>query len=269
MISIITPVYNGERFIETCLQTVIDQRCELIEHIIVDGHSTDQTISIVQQYINRYSHIRCMSEPDRGQSDAMNKGISIAHGSIIGFLNVDDYYEPDILNRVLDLFRTLPEPSFAIANCNIWDDHDRLIEINKPAKLRLIDLVQGLNITPFPCNPSAYFYHRSLHDQIGHYAIDDHYAMDLDFILRAVQVANMVYVNETWGNYRRIEGTKTFIDIASGNGDRRILQIMKQYRRQLSASERVKILILKLDRARQFLVNLPVRAVRKLLRSWH
>ena len=78
MLSIITPVYNSERFIATCIEAVIKQDCVKLEHIIIDGGSTDQTVPIIRQYADRYPHIRWQSEPDRGQSDAMNKGIAMA-----------------------------------------------------------------------------------------------------------------------------------------------------------------------------------------------
>ncbi|MDF5711529.1 MAG: glycosyltransferase [Nostoc sp. S4] len=78
MISVITPVYNGEKFIESCLQVVIKQNFSEVEHIIVDGGSTDKTIDIIKHYANQYSHIRWISEKDRGQSDAINKGIYLS-----------------------------------------------------------------------------------------------------------------------------------------------------------------------------------------------
>ncbi|MGG6269266.1 glycosyltransferase family 2 protein [Leptolyngbya sp. AN03gr2] len=261
MITIVTPVFNGEKFIESCLQAVIDQHCSDVEHWIMDGSSTDNTITIVKNYADRYPHIRWISEPDRGQSDAMNKGIRLATGEIITFLNVDDYYEPNVLNQVNELFKTLPEPSFVVGNCQIWNDYNQIIDINKPTKLRLLDLVVGINVNPYPCNPCAYFYHRSLHDQIGDYAIDDHHAMDLDFILRAVQVAHIQYVDQIWGNYRRIAGTKTFIAMADGSSDRRVRQLLRKYRQHLTPIERIEWLYWKLWTRSK---SLWLRAIRKL-----
>jgi glycosyltransferase involved in cell wall biosynthesis len=86
-----TPVYNGQRFIEFCIKNVIDQHCSHAEHIIVDGGSTDGTVEIIKSYAEKYPHIRWISEKDNGQSDAMNKGISMAKGEILGVLNVDDF----------------------------------------------------------------------------------------------------------------------------------------------------------------------------------
>ena len=134
MISIITPVYNGEKFIESCIKVVIEQNCSNAEHIIVDGGSTDGTVRIIKQYAEQYPHIRWVSEPDKGQSDAMNKGIALAKGEILGFLNVDDFYEPNVLNRVLEIFKTLPNPSLLMGKCNFLNDQDKVIWVQQPAK---------------------------------------------------------------------------------------------------------------------------------------
>jgi glycosyltransferase involved in cell wall biosynthesis len=233
MISVITPVYNGERFIEACILVVIDQECPDLEHIIVDGGSTDTTVEIVKRYAQQYPHIRWISEKDKGQSDAMNKGIAMARGEIIAFLNVDDYYEPNVLNRVLEIFKTLPEPSLLVGNCNVWNDKGQIEFFNKPAKLKITDLLLGFEINPHPVNPSAYFYHASLHQKIGLYKVDEHYVMDLDFLLRAVQVAKVKYVDETFGNYRAIEGTKTINDKKAGQSEERYEKLLTTYKEKL------------------------------------
>lgn len=243
MLSIITPVYNSERFMVACIEAVIEQRCAELEHIIIDGSSTDKTVQIIQQYAERYPHIRWHSEPDRGQSDAMNKGIAMAKGTLMGVLNVDDAYEPNVLNEIVNRFQALPEPTLLVGNCNIWDDAGRLIEVNKPSKLGLFDLVIGVNVNPYPCNPAAYFYHTSLHQKIGFYPLDDHYSMDLDFILKAVQSANVVYVDQTWGNYRRLEGTKTVNDIQKGHMNHRVSQLLKHYRKDLPLPQQMQLVL--------------------------
>lgn len=241
MISVITPVYNGERFIESCIKVVIDQNCPNVEHIIVDGNSTDRTVEIIKQYAEIYPYIRWISEKDKGQSDAMNKGIAMAKGKIIAILNVDDYYEPNVLNQISEIFKTLPEPSLLVGNCNTWDEEGKLLAVNKPAKLRLADLLLGWSINQFPANPSAYFYHTSLHEKIGLYKVEEHYAMDLDFLLRAVQVATVRYVDEIWGNYRYYKNTKTFKSNARGEASSVMKSIMKVYRKDLPVLQQLQI----------------------------
>ncbi|HIK16966.1 MAG TPA: glycosyltransferase [Leptolyngbyaceae cyanobacterium M33_DOE_097] len=233
MISIITPVYNGEKFIEACIKAVIQQNCLDIEHIIVDGRSKDRTVEIVEHYAKQHSHIRWVSEPDQGQSDALNKGIGLARGEVLSILNVDDYYEPGVLNRIVEIFKALPEPSFVVGNCNLWNQEGRIYKLNKPSKLRLYDLLLGYEVNPHPANPSAYFYHTSLHQMIGLYDVDDHYTMDLEFICRAVQVAHVHYFNETWGNFQLHEESKTLTDSLSGQGKQRREKVVADYRKKL------------------------------------
>jgi glycosyltransferase involved in cell wall biosynthesis len=244
MLSVITPVYNGERYIEPCIKVVIDQRCSDMEHIIIDGQSTDRTVEVIREYAQRYSHIRWISETDLGQSDAMNKGIAMARGEIISFLNVDDYYEPNVLNRVLELFRDLLEPSLLVGNCKIWRDEEKLLYVNKPTKLNIESFLSCAS--PFPLNPSAYFYHKSLHQKIGLYKVEEHYMMDIDFLCNAVQVANVKYVDEIWGNHRQFEGTKTFSLMKSGRHPQYLKSILAEHRNKLPLLIQYKVMILKM-----------------------
>ena len=239
MISVITPVRNGRAFVEACIKTVIDQRCPAAEHIIVDGASTDGTLEIIETYAEKHTHIRWVSEPDQGQSDAMNKGLAMARGNIVAMLNTDDFYEPNVLNRVLELFKHLDEPALLVGNCNVWDNGGKLRSVNKPTRMKITDLLLGLEIRPWPINPSQYFYHASLHEKIGPYRTDEYYALDLDFILKAVSAAHVTYVNETWGNYRFMEGTKTYDDWKRGSNVARYQAYLKAHKRSLSASERL------------------------------
>jgi glycosyltransferase involved in cell wall biosynthesis len=213
-----------------------------MEHIIVDGGSTDGTVEIIKYYAERYKHIRWISEKDKGQSDAMNKGIMMAVGNIIGFLNVDDFYEPGALYEVLNIIKRLPDPSLLVGNCNMWGDNGKFLGTNKPAYLELTQLLTADESRfPFPVNPSAYFYYKSLHDIVGMYDTNEHYTLDLDFILRAAMHLKFVYIDKTFGNFRYIEGTKTFEDMKGDSGKKRFKQLIKKYRTKLPLEKRLKI----------------------------
>jgi glycosyltransferase involved in cell wall biosynthesis len=245
MISVITPVYNGERFIGECIQVVIAQRHPNLEHIIVDGDSTDRTVEIIKQDASKYSHIRWISEKDRGQTDALNKGIAMARGDILAILNVDDYYEPGVLNRVSEIFSGMPDPSLIVGNCNIWDDDGNLLYVNKPSKLKISDLLLGFNFYQHPVNPSAYFYHTSLHQKIGPYRDDMQIGQDLPFLLNAVQIATVKYFDELWGNYRQIKGTLTVREMESGIGQHRYNAILNSFIEQMPFIKQLEIAIKK------------------------
>ncbi len=240
MISIITPVLNREKFIEGCILNVLQQNCHDLEHLIIDGGSTDDTVNVIRQYASRYPYIRWISEKDQGQSDAMNKGIQMAKGDILGILNADDFYEPGTLNRVLPFFKTLPVPTLLVGNCNFWDAKGQLMSVHKPKGLTLWKILASpTKVYSFPANASMYFYHRTLHDRVGLYKIDEHYVMDLDFILRAVQAAHVKYVDETWGNFRYHEATKTFQDRRQGKSQERAHYYFELYRRKLPWLQRI------------------------------
>jgi len=101
-LTIITPVLNGANTIEACLNSVASQRTDIahIEHIVIDGGSVDRTLEVV----SRFPGVRVISEPDEGIFDAMNKGIRLARGEVVGILNADDWYEPGALRGVLARF---------------------------------------------------------------------------------------------------------------------------------------------------------------------
>ena len=238
-LSIITPVYNNARYIDYCIQNVIDQKCPAVEHIIIDGESTDGTVQKIKHYAAQYSHIRWISEKDEGQSDALNKGIAMAGGRILGSLNSDDFYEPDVLNRILEMFDLLPEPGFLFADCYVRNERDEITGLWIPSKINFLDLLKGVHVCRHPFNPAAYFYHASLHDKAGLYDSNIKISMDLDFIIRAVQVANLRYVNETWGNFRIIEGTKTFHIKKQGKVYEVDKNILKKYWKQLPPMSQV------------------------------
>ena len=208
-ITIITPVYNGAKYIGQCIDNVISQKCSSVEHLIMDGSSTDGTQEIAQKYTEAYPHIRLVSEKDSGQSDAMNKGITKAKGSIISFLNVDDYYEPNLFNRVLAVFKKLDKPAFVCGNLNIRNADGTLKHFNRPDRISLVELVS--NCFEWPYNPSAYFYHKVLHEKIGYYNVANHLCMDYEFILEAAKFIGLTHIDETWGNFVMVDGSKTKI----------------------------------------------------------
>ena len=103
--SIITACYNSAKTIERTIKSVLDQSYDSWEYIIVDGKSTDNTLEIVNAYAKKENRIRVISEPDHGIYDAMNKGIGMAQGILIGMVNSDDYYEKDALQNIQEAYK--------------------------------------------------------------------------------------------------------------------------------------------------------------------
>ncbi|MFC1594626.1 glycosyltransferase family 2 protein [Candidatus Omnitrophota bacterium] len=267
-LSIISPVYNGERFIEGCIQSVIDQHCPVVEHIILDGNSTDKTVEIIKRFAGQHPHIRWISEKDNGLSDAMNKGMAISKGKIITFLMVDDFFEPNVLNKIAAIFETLPEPSFVVGNCNVWDDDGKLLRVNRPRKNSIAHWLVGGTINHWPENPSAYFYHKSLHDTIGPYDIEIQDGMDVPFLFKAIEAVPFTYIDETWGNFRLIKGTKTYEFQKSGKDKLLEEEMLKQYLKKFPRWQQIQIRILRatLPRIKYFVLH-PLELPSSLLRK--
>jgi glycosyltransferase involved in cell wall biosynthesis len=103
LVSIITVVFNGEKYLKKTIDSVLNQTYQNIEYIIIDGESTDSTIDIIKSYANKIAY--WVSEPDNGIYDAMNKGISIARGELICILNSDDWFEPSAVELFVNSYR--------------------------------------------------------------------------------------------------------------------------------------------------------------------
>src|SRR5215208_3725248 len=107
LVSIVTPSFNQVQYLEQTLRSVLEQDYPSLEYIVVDGASTDGSVEIIRKYSNRLAW--WLSETDKGQGDAINKGLSRAHGEIIAWLNSDDYYLPHTISSVMQIFEQNPE----------------------------------------------------------------------------------------------------------------------------------------------------------------
>jgi len=226
-----------------CFDNVLSQDCKDIEHIIIDAASTDGTVKIIQNYADRHSHIRWLSEPDTGQSDAINKGIKLAKSNIIGILNVDDFYEAETLSFIQTRLKRCSTPVFLTGKCRVVDSLGRVKGISDPKDLSLTNLLARR--CEYPCNPSAYFYEKSLHEVVGYYDTKDHHSMDLDFICRVLSVCSITYVDRILGNFREVEGTKTYRSKQSGAHFDRKHKVLSRYRRRLSMVGQFQILMIR------------------------
>ena len=113
LVSIITVVFNGEDYLESTINSVLNQSYPQIEYLIIDGASPDKTLDIIQQYSDRLGY--WISEPDNGIYEAMNKGISAAKGELIGLINCGDSYTPDAVREVVKLYQeSLSESKYQV-----------------------------------------------------------------------------------------------------------------------------------------------------------
>jgi len=240
ILSIVTPVLNGQSCLARFIQRVVDQNCPNIEHILVDGASCDDSVKIIKEYAEKYSHIRWISEEDQGPGDALNKGIKLARGEFLGLLCLDDYYEPNTLNSVISMLGNLPKPTFLVGDCRVLDVGEKELFINKPTALSTNGILIGME---FPGNPAAYFYSKSIHDKVGFFSITNHYAVDLEFLLRCFTVAKVKYIDKLLGNFQLLESSLTQRAKESGTIESNTQMTIEQYLMQLSFPRRVYIRI--------------------------
>ena len=111
-ISIITPSLNQGNYIKDCIESVINQNYNNFEHIIIDGDSDDNTFEV----INNYNHLRVVREKDSGPASAINKGFKLASGEIVAWLNADDYYDSNVLQKINSVFEENPKVEFVYGN---------------------------------------------------------------------------------------------------------------------------------------------------------
>lgn len=184
-VSIITASYNSARFIEETILSVKKQTYSPIEHIIMDGGSTDATLDILRHYEGTYD-LRWRSEPDRGQSDAFNKGIRVATGEWLYFLNSDDYLlEDDSISRVMDFIESHPGYSIYMGKNRIVNTEGQILttgEVPFAHSVYTHEILLNQNATVVH---QGTFYHRHVFERAGVYSERFRYHMDYEFHLRA------------------------------------------------------------------------------------
>lgn len=207
-ITVITPSFNQGKFIERTIKSVIGQGYPDLEYIVIDGGSTDETLDILKKYGKR---LKWISGKDRGQSDAINKGIKMSSGDIIAYLNSDDLYEKDALEKVSEFFVSNPSKMWVTGRCRIIDANDR--EVRGPIawyKNLLLSRYSynALLVTNFISQPAT-FLRRELVEECGLFDVDHHRVMDYDYWLRAGKRHSPGIINDWLAGFRVHAASKT------------------------------------------------------------
>lgn len=204
-ISVITPSFNSDKYIEEAIKSVLCQNYRNFEHIIVDGGSRDGT----KEILKKYSHLKWVSEPDRGQSHAMNKGFRMSTGEIIVYLNADDFFEPEAFQRAVQYLDKEKNILFMVGELYYVDINGNK-EPSNDTKVELFEMLQWWKSHSFPHNPVSYFYFREVQETVGGFNEENHLSMDYEFLLKVASKYKIKKINDYLGNYRFIEGTKSF-----------------------------------------------------------
>jgi glycosyltransferase involved in cell wall biosynthesis len=208
-ISLVTPSYNHAQFIQRTIDSVLAQRGEFeLEYRVVDGGSTDGTVDILASYGDR---LTWTSERDRGQVDAINRGLRGASGDVVGWLNSDDVLMPGALDRIARAFSEHPDIEWLHGRCRIIDEHDRevrrWISAYKHYRSRRHSLASFL--TENYVSQMTVFWRRAVHAEIGYLDPKIRYAFDYDLWLKLAQRSAPHYIEDAVACFRWYETSKS------------------------------------------------------------
>lgn len=233
LVSVITPSFNQEKYLSKTIQSVLTQDYPFIEYIVIDGGSSDNSAQIIEGVQNRLAY--WVSEKDKGQTDAINKGFAKATGEIIAWLNSDDTYEPGAISAMVETFKKNQDCGFIYGDCNFINAEGAIIGKFNAKQTDLKRLRAGYVHIP----QQAFFFRGELWQRVA--PLDDsiYFAMDYDLWLRLAELAPLRYIpGRPWANFRLHEDAKTIA------ADDRCWQDMLKIHRRNGGSQ-VSLLMLK------------------------
>lgn len=203
LVSIITPSYNQAAYLEQTITSVLNQDHASIESIVVDGGSTDNSVDIIRKYSNRLAY--WISEKDKGQADAINKGFAKATGDVIAWLNSDDYYLEGTVSAAVRVFDENPDVVLVYGNMLSVDEHGKTFNTLNYKQLTLEDLL-CFQIIGQP----AVFMRRSALQQTSGLDATFHFMLDHHLWIRLAQLGGVLHVPQTWSAARYHAEAKNF-----------------------------------------------------------
>lgn len=205
LVTVVTPSFNQGRFIRDTIESVLSQDYPHIEYIVMDGGSTDETAQVVGDYATRLTFV---SEPDRGQSHAINKGFERARGAIVAWLNSDDLYLPGAVRRAVERFKAEPHLGVAYGDGYQIDEQGRVTGVFPHTQH--FDLWKLVTTSDYILQQSTFFRKAAL-DAIGPIREDLHYIMDWDLLIRLAKRFEFAYIPELMGCLREYATAKTSV----------------------------------------------------------
>ena len=217
-ISVLTPSYNSAKYIKRAISSVLIQDWSDWEHIVVDGKSGDGTVDILKEY----THLKWISEPDRGQSDAMNKAFSMASGEVILYLNADDEMAPGLLRKINNVFESKIDKNMIVGDLKVERIGKTYIERPSINLFNILDL----NRYRFPLNSISYAYRKGVQLSVGPFPVENHFSMDYWFLLRAYLLSEVVKIDFVCGTFYFVVTNKS---ADANRSSRELRQVRDQF----------------------------------------
>ncbi len=206
LVTIVTPSYNQADYLEATIRSVLEQDYPRIEYFIMDGGSTDGSLDIIKKYASRLAG--WVSEKDKGQTDAINKGFARATGEILAWLNSDDTYEPGAVRAAVEALRSRPEVGMVYGEANYIDENGCLIGRFPAAQTDYTRLRHGYVHIP----QQASFWRAELWKQVGPLDPSFYFAMDYDLWVRLARITSLLYLpGQVWANFRLHSSGKSVV----------------------------------------------------------
>jgi len=203
LVSIVTPSFNQAPFLEETILSVLGQDYPNLEYLIVDGGSTDGSLEIIRRYADRLAW--WVSEPDRGQTEAINKGFAHARGEIFAWLNSDDMYLPQAVSEAVQYLQNHAEVGLVYGDANFIDERGRVLGKFPARQTDYRRLRRGYVHIP----QQAAFFRAELWRKVGPLDTSFYFAMDYDLWVRIARHAKIVYLPRLWANFRLHGSAKT------------------------------------------------------------
>ncbi len=195
-ISIVTPSYNQAQFLERTILSILNQNYPNLEYIIIDGGSTDGSVEIIKKYEKYLAY--WVSERDRGQTQAINKGFEKATGDIFAYLNSDDIYMPGTLFKVAEKFKNYPEADMFYGNIYFIDEGDNILDELRFTKTSLSAMIyEGGQM-----HQTAVFWTKDVYKKVGGFDEKFRFCMDTDFFCRVAKEGKLFHIRDTLAAFR-------------------------------------------------------------------
>ena len=207
LVSVVTPSYNQAIYLEDTLRSVLNQNYPRIEHIVIDGGSTDGSQEIIQRYSDRLAF--WTSEPDQGQSDAINKGLRRAKGEIVAWLNSDDLYMAGAIREAVEILNANPQLGMVYADGLMVDASGQLLDIHRYRTYDVLDLL-CFDVLLQP----TVFMRREVLEEIGYLGEDYHLMLDHELWIRIAHRYPILHVPTIWAVERIHADAKTIAQAA-------------------------------------------------------